>query len=112
MNKFRIRLGDNVMVITGKDADKDVPRKVLKIIRKRDCVLVEKTNMVKRHMRPNPYAHQPGGIVEKEMPIHVSNVMVVCPACHKPTRIGYRYIEANGKRKKVRFCKKCNEVME
>lgn len=112
MNKFRIRMGDKVMVIAGKDADQNVPRKVLKILRKHDKVLVEKTNMVKRHMRPNPYAHQPGGIIEKEMPIHISNVMVVCPACNKPTRIGYRYIEADGKRKKVRFCKKCNEVME
>ena len=100
------------MVITGKDADKDVPRKVLKILRKKGRVLVEKTNLVKRHMRANPYANQPGGIVEKEMPISISNVMVVCPACHKPTRIGYRYIEADGKRKKVRFCKKCNEAME
>lgn len=112
MNKFRIRMGDNVMVITGKDGDKDVPRKVLKILRKHNQVLVEKTNVVKKHMKPNPYTRQSGGIVEKEMPIHVSNVMVVCPACHKPTRIGYRYIEENGKRKKVRFCKKCNEVME
>lgn len=112
MNKFRIRLGDHVMVITGKDADKDVPRKVLKIIRKHNRVLVEKTNMVKKHARANPYARQPGGIIEKEMPIHVSNVMVVCPACNKPARIGYRYIETDGKRKKVRFCKKCNEIME
>lgn len=112
MNQFRIRLGDNVMVIAGKDADKDVPRKVLKIIRKHGKVLVEKTNMVKRHMRPNPYAQQPGGIIEKEMPIAISNVMVVCPVCHKPTRIGYRYIETDGKRKKVRFCKKCNEIID
>lgn len=112
MNKFRIRQGDNVMVITGKDADKNIPRKVLKVIHKHSKVLVEKTNIVKRHMRPNPYAQQPGGIVEKEMPIAISNVMVVCPACNKPTRIGYKYIESDGKRKKVRFCKKCNEVME
>lgn len=112
MNKFRIRPGDKVMVIAGKDKDQDVPRKVLKILRKHAKVLVEKTNMVKRHMRPNPYAHQPGGIVEKEMPIAISNVMVVCPSCQKPTRIGYRYIEADGKRKKARFCKKCKEVME
>ncbi len=111
MNKFRIRQGDNVMVITGKDADKNVPRKVLKVIHKHGKVLVEKTNIVKRHMRPNPYAQQPGGIVEKEMPIAISNVMVVCPACNKPTRIGYRYIESDGKRKKVRFCKKCNEII-
>lgn len=112
MNKFRIRVGDNVMVITGRDADKDIPRKVLRIFRKHGTALVEKTNMVKRHMRPNPYAQQPGGIIEKEMPISISNIMVVCPACQKPTRIGYRYIESDGKRKKVRFCKKCNEVME
>ena len=112
MNKFRIRLGDNVMVISGKDADKNVPRKVLKILRKHDKVLVENTNMVKRSVRPNPYSRQPGGITEKAMPIHISNVMVVCPACHKPTRVGYKYIEADGKRKKVRFCKKCNEIME
>ena len=112
MNKFRIRLDDNVMVIAGKDADQNIPRKVLKIYRKHGKVLVEKTNMVKRHVRPNPYAQQPGGIIEKEMPIEISNVMVVCPACNKPTRIGYRYIEAEGKRKKVRFCKKCDEIME
>ena len=63
-------------------------------------------------MRPNPYAQQPGGIVEKEMPIHVSNLMVVCSACGKATRVGYKTIESEGKEKKVRFCKKCNEVME
>lgn len=112
MNKFRIREGDNVMVIAGKDADKDVPRKVLRIIRKHCKAVVEKTNMVKRHMRPNPYARQPGGIIEKEAPIAISNLMVVCPACHKPTRVGYKYIEVDGKRKKVRVCKKCHEVME
>lgn len=110
MKMYRIRKDDKVMVIAGKDIGKI--GKVLKILRKKDRVLVEKANMVKRHMRPNPYARQPGGIVEKEMPIHVSNVMVVCSACGKPSRVGYRYIETDGKRKKVRFCKKCNEVME
>ena len=54
MNKFRIRLDDNVMVIAGKDADQNIPRKVLKIYRKHGKVLVEKTNMVTRHVRPNP----------------------------------------------------------
>lgn len=112
MNNFRVRLGDNVVVIEGKDADSKVPHKIIKIIRKHNKVLVEKTNIAMRHMRPNPYARQPGGIIEKPMPVHVSNVMVVCPACQKPTRIGYRYVESDGKRKKVRFCKKCNEVME
>ena len=110
MNTYRIRKDDKVMVITGKDKGK--VGKVLKILRKKDRVLVEKVNVAKRHMRPNPYAQQPGGIVEKEMPIHVSNVMVVCSACAKPTRVGYKYIESEGKTKKVRFCKECNEVME
>lgn len=107
MKQFRIHKDDKVMVITGKDAGKI--GKVLKILRKKDRVLVEKVNMVKRHMRANPYIQQPGGIMEKEMPIHVSNLMVVCGACAKPTKVGYKYTEDG---KKVRFCKKCNEVME
>ena len=107
MKQYRIRKDDKVMVIAGKDAGKI--GKVLKILRKKDRVLVEKVNMVKRHMRANPYLQQPGGIMEKEMPLHVSNLMVVCSACAKPTRVGYRYTEDG---QKVRFCKKCNEVME
>ncbi len=106
MKQYRIRKDDKVMVTTGKDAGKI--GKVLKILRKKDKVLVEKINVAKRHMRANPYAQQPGGIVEKEMPIHVSNVKVVCEACAAPTRVGYKHIEDG---KKVRFCKKCNEVM-
>lgn len=113
MKAYRIRKDDKVMVITGKDKGK--VGKVLKILRKKDRVLVEKVNMVKRHMRPNPYAQQPGGIVEKEMPIHVSNLMVVCPACAKPTRVAYRYEEKeqNGQKKKVRvrYCKHCNKPL-
>ena len=109
MKNFRIRKGDKVMIIAGKDNGKI--GKVLKLLPKHDSV-VEKANMVKRHMRANPYTRQPGGIVEKEMPIHISNVMVVCSACGKPTRVGYKFVEVDGKQKKVRFCKKCNEVME
>ncbi len=106
MKHYRIHKDDKVMIIAGKDAGKI--GKVLKILRKSDRVLVEKVNMVKRHVRPNPYKREPGGIVEKEMPIHVSNVMVVCAACAKPTRVGYRE-SADGK--KIRFCKKCNETL-
>ena len=76
MKQYRIRKDDKVMVIAGKDQGKI--GKVLKILRKADRVLVEKVNMVKRHVRPNPYKRDPGGIVDKEMPIHVSNLMVVC----------------------------------
>ena len=76
MKQFRIHKDDKVMVIAGKDEGKI--GKVLKVLRKSDRVLVEKVNVAKRHVRPNPYKREPGGIVEKEMPIHVSNLMVVC----------------------------------
>ncbi len=110
MTNVRIHKGDKVMIIAGKDTGKI--GKVLKVIRKHDRVLVEKANEAKRHMRANPYTRTPGGIVDKAMPVHISNVMIVCSACGEPARVGYRYIEADGKQKKVRFCKKCNEVME
>ena len=113
MKQFRIHKDDVVMVIGGKDKGK--VGRVLKILRKHDRVLVEKVNMAIRHMRPNPQLQQPGGRIEKEMPVHVSNVMVQCPACKQSTRIGYRYIEESKdsviRRKRVRFCKKCNEIM-
>ena len=107
MKKFKIRKDDKVMVIAGKDKGK--VGKVLKILRKKDRVLVEKVNMVKRHTKANPYTQQPGGIVEKEAPIHISNVALMCDACTKPTRVGFKET-ADGK--KVRFCKKCNEVID
>ncbi len=109
MKMYRIHKDDKVMVVTGKDLGKI--GKVVKILRKHDKVVVEKVNMAKRHVRPNPYRREPGGIVEKEMPIHVSNLMVVCTACAKPTRVGYRYVEEGEKRTKQRFCKKCNETL-
>lgn len=106
MKQFRIRKDDKVMVISGKDKGKI--GKILKVLRKKDHVLVEKVNVAKRHMKANPYQQQPGGIVEKEMPIHISNVMLMCDACAKPTKVGYKYTEDG---KKVRFCKKCNEII-
>lgn len=107
MKQFRVHKDDKVQVIAGKDKGKI--GKVLKILRKHDRVLVEKVNLVKRHTRGNPYSGQQGGIVEKEAPIHISNVAVVCDACAKPTRVGYKYTEDG---KKVRFCKKCNEIIK
>lgn len=107
MKKFKIRKDDKVMVIAGKDKGK--VGKVLKILHKKDRVLVEKVNMVKRHTKANPYTQQPGGIVEKEAPIHISNVALMCDACTKPTRVGFKET-ADGE--KVRFCKKCNEVIK
>jgi len=107
MEKFKIKKDDKVMVIAGKDKGKI--GKVLQLTPKKDEVLVEKVNMVKRHTKGNPYQQQPGGIIEKEAPINVSNVQVLCNACTKATRIGYRFTEDG---KKVRFCKKCNEILD
>ncbi|MBG0777211.1 MAG: 50S ribosomal protein L24 [Desulfovibrionaceae bacterium] len=107
MMKCKIHKDDKVMITTGKDKGKI--GKVLRILSKKGRVLVEKVNMVKRHTKGNPYAQQPGGIIEKEAPVHLSNVMIVCDACAKPTRVGYRTTEDG---KKVRFCKKCNEIID
>ncbi len=107
MLHMRIKKDDKVMVIAGKDKGKI--GKVLNVNSKKGLVLVEKVNMVKRHTKGNPYQQQPGGIIEKEAPIAVSNVQALCNACTKPTRIGYRFTEDG---KKVRFCKKCNEILD
>lgn len=105
MNK--IHVDDKVMVIAGKDKGKI--GKILKINHKKDLVLVEQVNIVSKHTKPNPYANQPGGIVEKEAPLHISNIQVVCPSCTKATRIGVRETEDG---KNIRFCKKCNEIID
>ena len=102
MKTYRIRKDDKVMVTAGKDKGK--VGKVLKILPKKNAVLVEKVNMVKRHTKANPYAKIPGGIVEKEAALDISNVALLCDGCAKPAKIGYK-MTADGK--KVRFCKKC-----
>lgn len=107
MKQYRIRKNDKVKITVGKDKNKI--GKVLKILKKKDSVLVEGVNIAKRHTKPNPYAKQQGGILEKEMPIHISNVMVVCDKCNEAARVGYRKTDDD---KKVRFCKKCNENMD
>ncbi|SFN02548.1 50S ribosomal protein L24 [Thermodesulforhabdus norvegica] len=104
--KFKIKKDDIVMVIAGKEKGKT--GKVLRVIKKKDRVIVEKLNMVKRHLRPGPYS-QEGGILEREAPIHISNVMLVCPKCSKPTRVGYKFLDDQSK---VRYCKKCGEVID
>ncbi|MEW6183973.1 MAG: 50S ribosomal protein L24 [Bacillota bacterium] len=105
MPKVNVRKGDNVMVIRGKDTGKK--GKVLTVFPDRFRVIVEKVNVVKRHSRPTRQMPQ-GGIIEKEAPIHASNVMLVCGKCHKPTRVGRRILDDGTK---VRFCKKCGEVL-
>lgn len=104
-HSLHIKKNDTVRVITGKDKGKS--GKVLRVIPKKDRAIVEKINMIKRHMKPNQQSRQ-GGILEKEAPIHVSNLMVICTKCTDPTRVGYKTVDD----KKVRYCKKCDEVIE
>ncbi|MCL6471725.1 MAG: 50S ribosomal protein L24 [Firmicutes bacterium] len=99
--KLSIKKGDRVEVIAGKDKGKK--GKVLVVQPKKGRVVVEGINMVKRHMRPTQKVPQ-GGIQEREAPIHVSNVQVICPGCGQPTRIGHRITESGVK---VRVCRKC-----
>jgi large subunit ribosomal protein L24 len=105
-SNYHIKKNDTVMVIAGKEKGKT--GKVLKILPKKGRAVVEKVNFIKRHMRPGAHSRQ-GGIVEKENPISISNLMVVCGKCTDPTRVGRRVLE-DGSR--VRYCKKCDEIIE
>jgi large subunit ribosomal protein L24 len=82
--------------------------KVLRVYPDKGRVLIESVNVVKRHTRPTQ-ANQDGGIIEKEAALAISNVMLVCAACSKPTRTGVRLLEDGSK---ARFCKKCNEIVD
>ena len=101
-----IKKNDTVMLISGDEKGKS--GRVLSILSSKDKILIESLNMIKRHMKPSKKYSQ-GGIIEKEAPVHLSKVMLVCPKCSKPTRIGNTMLE-NGK--KIRSCKKCGEVVE
>ena len=96
---MKLRKGDEVEVLAGKDLGKRGA--ITRVILERGRVIVDGVNMVKKHQKPTRATMQ-GGIIDKEMPIHVSNVALVCPKCG-PTRVGYR-IEG---REKVRICRKC-----
>ncbi len=102
----KIRKGDEVLVITGKDKGKR--GKVLRVIRKENRVVVEGVNIIKKHVKPRGMG-QPGGIIQQEAPIHISNVMLICTKCGRPTRVGFRILED---KTKVRICKKCKEVID
>ena len=104
---INIRKGDNVRVMTGKDAGKN--GRVLSVNPRKNTVIVEHANIIKRHTRPNPSKNIKGGIVEREAPINVSNVMIVCSGCGKQARIG-RNVLPDGS--KVRICKRCGTTLD
>jgi len=103
---MNIRKNDSVMIITGRERGKT--GKVLKVILDESRAVVERVNLVKRHARARG-PQQPGGIVEKEAPIHLSNLMIMCDKCNAPVRVG-RKILPDGK--KVRVCRRCHELLD
>jgi large subunit ribosomal protein L24 len=103
---FSLKKNDLVMVMSGKEKGKS--GRILRVFRQKNRVLIEKVNFIKRHTRPSGQMRQ-GGILEKEAPIHVSNVMIICEKCNLPIRVGRKILDDG---KKVRVCKKCGEVLD
>lgn len=106
MSKIRIRKGDRVKVISGKDKGKE--GKVLRCFPTRDLLLVEGINMVTKHVKPSAKNPQ-SGIVKQESPVYSSKVQLVCTTCGAATRVGRAFLEDG---RKVRFCKKCGEIID
>jgi large subunit ribosomal protein L24 len=105
MAKLKIKKGDKVVVLAGRDKGKS--GEVLRVLVADERVVVQGVNMVKRHTRQSP--GQQGGIVEKEAAIHISNVAHIDPKSNKPTRVGYKFL---GDGRKVRFAKRSGEVLD
>ena len=118
---MKVKKGDTVQILSGKDRGKQ--GRVIEASPAKQKVVVENLNVVKRHTRPRPIRDAnrmggtqiaPGGVIEKAAPIDVSNVMLVCPTCGLPTRVGYKFKEIKGETVKIRVCKRagCGEELE
>lgn len=105
MNTMNVKSGDKVVVLSGKD--KGTVGEVLTAMPKAGKVVVKGVNVCSCHTKPRRQGDE-GGIIQKECPIYVSKVMLVCPKCDKPTRVGHKTVEVAGKMKNVRVCKKCS----
>ena len=103
--QFKVRKGDRVTVITGREKGKT--GEVLRVLRAADRVLVQGVNMIKRHQRPTGMT--PGGIMEKEAPIHISNVALIDPKTDRQTRVGYRFDDAG---RKLRVARRSGEAID
>jgi large subunit ribosomal protein L24 len=112
---MRIKKGDLVQILSGKDRGKQ--GKVLEALPKAGRVVVENLNIVKRHTKPRAMRDSsrmggpsmaPGGVIDKPAPVDVSNVMIVCPACDRPTRIGMSVKEIKGQKVKIRVCRRAD----
>jgi large subunit ribosomal protein L24 len=103
---MKIRKNDTVLVIAGKDRGKK--GKVRKALPKKDKIIVEGVNMIKRHSRAKGQARQ-AGIIELEAPLDISNVILICNKCNKPARVGFRFLSDG---RKARICRSCEEVID
>jgi len=108
MAKPNIKKGDTVIVITGRDKGKT--GKVVRVLHEDDKVIIERIAIVKRHRKPQ--GQNPGGIIEKETPIHISNVMLLCPSTNKPTRVGRKILNEGGKTHHVRVARVSGQVVD
>ena len=107
MPRVHIKKNDMVYVLSGKDRGKT--GKVLRVFLDKDRAVVEGLNYIQKHTRPNPQKNVKGGILPKESPLHLSNLMVVCKRCNKHSRTGLSVMPDG---RKVRVCKNCNELMD
>ena len=107
MPRVHIKKNDMVYVLSGKDRGKT--GKVLRVVLDKEKAVIEGLNYIQKHTRPNPQKNVKGGILPKESPIHVSNLMVVCKRCNKHSRVGFTVL-ADGR--KARVCRKCNEPLD
>ncbi len=101
----KIRRDDTVLVIKGKERGKTGV--VRQVIPHKNRLIITGVNMVKRHMQPR--AQRPGGIIEREAPLHVSNVELICKSCNKPTRVGFRFHDDGTK---FRYCRRCEQSID
>lgn len=107
---FRIKTGDTVIVIAGKS--KGHVGKVMRVFRQKDRIVVEGANLIKKHVKPNPKLDQQGGIITREAALHISNLALYNPATKKADRVGFKFIEKNGKQHKVRVFKSNDEIVD
>ncbi len=106
---FKIKRGDTVIVLSGKW--KGHQGRVTRLFPRKNRAIVEGVNLVKKHLKEIPNVRE-GGIEEVEAPLHVSNLMLLCPNCKKPARVGFKVVEEKGVLRKYRYCKKCGENID
>ena len=102
MKKLKIKKNDEILVIQGKD--RGARGKVLRVLPNKEAAIVERINIIRKHTKPNPQKQVQGGILEREAPIRLANLKLVCPECGKPTRVGRKRLEDGSG---VRVCKLC-----